>query len=112
MPHRSVACHVRVMAWEHALPLVTVPSTTTVTLVPLQASKAVGASKLQAAPHSTVLLLAQVRTGGRVSLTVTVWLHMFVLLQQSAATQVRVITGGQVPLVTVLTTESVTLAPQ
>src|ERR1043166_857100 len=75
-----------------------------VTLVPLQASVAVGLSKLQALPHWTVLLLAQVMTGGVVSTTVMVWLQELLLPQMSLTSQVRVATSsGQEPrLVTVL----------
>src|ERR1051326_4297759 len=51
-----------------------------VTLVPLQASTAVGLSKVQAPVHWTVLLLAQVMTGGGVSATVMVWLQVAVLV--------------------------------
>ena len=40
--------------------------------------------------------------GGVVSTTVTVWLQVLVLLQQSTACHVRVMTCGQAPLVTVL----------
>src|ERR1041385_2181212 len=65
-----------------------------VTLVPLQASVAVGLSKLQALPHWTVLLLAQVMTGGGGSTTGVVWLPGGVsvppLPQLSLACQVRV----------------------
>ena len=72
------------------MPLVTVLSTVMVTLVPQQTSEAEGASKLQAEPHSTVLLVAQVITGGVVSTTVTVWLQVLLLPQQSVACHVRV----------------------
>src|SRR4051812_5892301 len=50
----------------------------------------------------------QNRTGGVVSTTVTVWLHVAVWPQSSTALQVRVMTFGQVPLVTVLRTVTVT----
>src|SRR3989475_2358335 len=53
-------------------------------------SVAVGTSKVQSVPHSTVLLVTQVRTGGVRSSTVTVWLHSAVLPQASVARQVRV----------------------
>jgi hypothetical protein len=66
-----------------------------VTLVPQQTSEAVGELNDQVEPHWTVLLLAQVMTGGRVSTTVTVWLQVAVLLQQSVALQVRMIFHGQ-----------------
>jgi hypothetical protein len=45
--------------------------TVMVTLLPQQASKAVGASNVHAVPHWTVLFGAQVATGGLVSVTVT-----------------------------------------
>src|SRR5216683_2970010 len=76
-------------------------------LVPLL-SVAVGASKLQALPISTVLLvLLQVITGAVVSTTVTFWLQEALLPQRSVACQVRV-ASKVVPqwpavLVTVLT---------
>ena len=49
------------------LPLVTVLRMVTVTLVPLQASKAEGASKIQLVPHGTVLSVGQVETSGWVA---------------------------------------------
>src|SRR5487761_1955933 len=73
LPQQSVANQARATASGCGqTPLVTVLSTLTVT--PVQhASEAVGGSKVQGTPQSTVLLLAQVRTGGVVSTTVTVW---------------------------------------
>src|SRR6185436_6165139 len=55
-------------------------------------SVAVGASKVQAVPRCTVLLLLLVQsmTGGVVSMTVTVWLQVALLLQLSIACQTRV----------------------
>jgi hypothetical protein len=105
LPQASVARQVRVA--EKVLPqvkLVTV-LTTMMVLVP-QVSVAVGGSKVQAVPHSTVLLAAQMITGGVVSRTVTVWLHWAVLPQASVARQVRVAEKvlPQVKLVTVPTT--------
>src|SRR5438067_11424163 len=59
-------------------------------LLPLL-SVAVGASKLQAAACSTVLLvLLQLITGAVESTTVTFWLHWAKLPQASVACQVRV----------------------
>src|SRR5881628_3095369 len=59
-------------------------------LLPLL-SVAVGASKVQTVPCSTVLLvLLQVMTGAVVSTTVTFWLHWAELPQASVACQVRV----------------------
>src|SRR5882724_6043006 len=81
--------------------------TIVIVLVPLL-SVAVGVSKVQAAPNSTVLLvLLQVITGAVVSTTVTFWLHWALLPQASVACQVRV-ASKVVPqwlavLVTVLT---------
>ena len=91
---QSVACQVRVTTHGQT-PLVVVPRTEIDTLVPQQRSKAVGGSKDQAKPHWTVLLVAQVMVGARVSTTVTVWLHVAELLQQSVASQVLVSTHGQ-----------------
>src|SRR6266404_7682635 len=55
-------------------------------------SVAVGASKVQAVPSCTVLLVLplQSMTGAAVSTTVTVWLHWALLVQASVACQVRV----------------------
>src|SRR6266568_1480388 len=54
-------------------------------------SVAVGASKLQAAPNCTILLvLLQLMTGAVEPLTFTVWLQEALLPQASVATQVRV----------------------
>src|SRR6266571_1125487 len=55
-------------------------------------SVALGASKVQALPNCTVLLvlLVQFMTGAVVSTPVTVWLHRALLLQASVACQVRV----------------------
>jgi hypothetical protein len=70
--------------------LVTVLSTIIVA-VPLL-SVAVGGSKFQIAPSCTTLLvlLVQFITGGVVSITVTFWLQVALLLQPSIAAQVRV----------------------
>ena len=81
------------------------------TLVPLQLSLAVGKSKFQLDPHSTDLLLAQVSIGGTVSAKVTDWLHILVFPHASVASQVRVMTCGQTPFVTVLRTVMLTLVP-
>ena len=70
--------------------LVTVLTIAIVTLGPLL-SVAVGASKPQAVPNSTVLLvLLQLITGDVVSTRLTVWLHWTKLPQGSVACQVRV----------------------
>jgi hypothetical protein len=51
---------------------------------------AAGASKLQAVPHSALLLPAHDIVGGVVSMVVTVWLQALLLPQASRARQVRV----------------------
>src|ERR1051326_682336 len=85
-----------------------------VTFVPQQASRAVGGVNVQGVPSTTVMLEAQVSTGGVVSLFVTVWLHVAELLQQSVARQVRVIVPGHGVglLVMVLSTVMATFVPQ
>ena len=84
------------------------------TFVPQQASIAVAGFKTHEVPHCTVWLLGQVITGGVVSMTVTIWLHVMELEQQSVARQVRVTISGQklLALVTVLSTVMVTFVPQ
>jgi hypothetical protein len=82
--------------------LVSVASTLKTTLVPLHASETIGGSKSQTAPQATVLFDGHTSTGGVVSTKVTVWLQVLVVPKESLATQVRVITVGQVPLVTVV----------
>src|SRR5216683_1510861 len=82
-------------------------------LLPLL-SVAAGASKSQATPCSTVLLvLLQVITGAVVSTIVTFWLHVLLLPHASVACQVRVasklLPQWPVTLVTVLTTVIVLL---
>src|SRR5436190_1429277 len=100
------------MSCGHVPGLVTVLRIVMVTLVPQQASIAVGGSKLQLVPHSTTLLVAQVRTGGVVSTKVTIEVHVTLLLQQSVATQVKLITCGHFPLVAVPARLIVTFVPQ
>src|SRR5258708_16243846 len=77
LPQGSIAAQIRVAAkvLPHS-PLVVVPRIT-MRLVPQSPPRVVGGSKLQAAPHSMVLLLAQTIVGGVVSRIVTVWLQMF-----------------------------------
>src|SRR5438105_2653475 len=83
LPQQSVACQVRVMSIEQSAPavalVVSLPTTTTVTFVPQQRSFAVGSSNVHVLSHSTVLLVAQVSTGGAVSATVTVWKQVTLL---------------------------------
>src|SRR6266571_509759 len=93
--------------------LVTVLTTVIVGMLPLL-SLAVDASKVQAAPRWTVLLvLLQLMAGAMVSMTLTVWLHWALLPQASVAAQVRVASKvlPQWPavLVAVLTTVIVAL---
>ena len=71
---QSKAAQVRVMNCGQA-PLVTVLRMTTRTLVQ-QASATVGGLKLHAEPRKTALLAGQVRCGGVVSTTVTVWVQV------------------------------------
>src|SRR5581483_2869304 len=110
----SMACQVRVAAnvFPHSA-LVTVPTTTTATLVPSSRSNAVGVSKLHAVPYSTIRLVPHVSTGGVVSTRVMVWLQMLVLLQLSTACQVRVAANvfPHSALVTVPTSTTTTLLP-
>src|SRR5438093_6630728 len=61
-----------------------------VTVALPQVSVAVGASKVQALAHSTVLFPTQVITGLVVSCTVTFWLHSAKLPHSSVARQLRV----------------------
>src|SRR6185436_17183079 len=71
--------------------LVTVVSARIVTLVPRQLSKAVGTSKLHTLPHSTVLFVAQVTTGGAVSTTLMVCTQVLRLPHGSNSSHVRVV---------------------
>src|SRR5712692_5638222 len=92
LPQASVACQVRVAS--KVLPQCPVTLVTVLRIVivalPLL-SVAVGASKVQAVPCSTVLLvLLHVMTGAVVSTTVTFWLQELLLPQASVACQVRV----------------------
>ena len=119
LPQASLALQVRVAANvppQKPAVFVIVLSTATVTLAPPQLSApAVGASKAQSAPHSTVFPATQTSVGAVVSTTVTVWLQTLLLPQASAALQVRV--AANVPrqkpavFVIVLSTATVTLAP-
>src|SRR5437016_14388809 len=92
LPQASVACQVRVaskIVRESPRTLVTVLRIVIVALPLL--SVAVGASKVQAAPCSTVLLvLLHVMTGAVMSTTITFWLHELLLPQSSVACQVRI----------------------
>ena len=90
--HASVARHVRVAVKvfpQKPARLVVVPTTVTVTFVP-HTSPAEGASKAQAAPHSTIRSPPHTSSGAVVSTTVMVWLQTALLLHASVARQVRV----------------------
>src|SRR6266478_3995645 len=85
---QSVACHLRVTIVKHLEnTLVNVACMVMVTLVPQQASNAVGASNVQGVPHCTVLLGGQLRTGGVVSMILTTSTQVEVFVQQSCACQ-------------------------
>src|SRR5437867_85193 len=114
LPQQSVAAHVRLMSCGHVPGFVTVLRIVMVTLVPQQASAAVGGSKPQGVPHSTVLLVAQVITGGVVSTTRTSCVQVMRLSQQSLASQMREIDCKHVvdTLVIVATGVIVTFVPQ
>src|SRR5437660_1220148 len=92
LPQASVACqvHVASMLVPHSLFTFVIVLRIVIVALPLL-SLAVGASKVQAAPWSTVLLvLLHVMTGAVVSTTVTFWLHELLLPQASIACQVLV----------------------
>src|ERR1051326_7406023 len=88
--HASIAAQVRVA--EKVLPQsgLVVVFRMTMRLGPQASAGALGSSNVPHVPHSTVLFVTQVIVGGVVSTTVTVWLHVFVLLHASIAAQVRV----------------------
>src|SRR4051812_17841221 len=88
--HSSVATQVRVASRDlPQSPFVTVLTIRMVTLVPSQTSEAVGGVKSHGKPHSTIRSREHLSTGGSVSNTVTVWLHVAVLVQESVARHVR-----------------------
>src|SRR6266446_1499904 len=62
-----------------------------------QLSVAVAVARSSAAPHSTVTLEAQVRTGAIVSSTVIDWVHSAKLPQASVARYTRVTFPGHLP---------------
>src|SRR5437016_9713805 len=72
-------------------------------LVPQPSSTLFPYSTLFRSPHSTFLFVAQLIAGRVVSMTVTVWLQILLLLQASIAAHVRVAEKvlPQRPLVTV-----------
>src|SRR6266567_1787177 len=77
-------------------------------------SVAVGAVKVQGVPSSMVrlVLLLQLSAGGVVSITVTVWLHVALLLQPSSAchTRVAVKVFPQKPVVLVVVLNTLSVA--
>jgi hypothetical protein len=87
LEQQSIACQTRVNCCEHGPLLVMVLRTVSVIFVQ-QLSVTAGSSNDHAEPHGTVLLFAQLRTGGVVPTTVTVWVQVEILLQQSMACQV------------------------
>jgi hypothetical protein len=115
-PQQSVICHVRTKVPGQAFGLfVCVLDTVIVTFVPQHASTAVGVSKVHALPHTTVLFVGHVATGGVVSTTVTVWLHgVETLPQQSAACHflVAMVVHGGTKFVNVPRIVTVTFVPQ
>src|ERR1035437_3937944 len=96
---QSSAFQIRLITHGQA-PLVPVLLRVTATLVPQQASEAVGGVKFQVEPHWTVMLGAQVMTGGVVSTTLTCRVQLLVWPRQSVAFQVSVIIHGHMLLVT------------
>src|SRR6185436_21100561 len=86
------------------------------TLVPSQASTAVGRVKANGVPHSTIWSCAQVRLGGVVSTIVIVWLQKVSLVQVSYARHVRRTVNspgqrGTLTLVVVLVISRTTFVP-
>src|SRR5260370_21961285 len=87
---QCVACQVRLMIWGHFVPLFVIGRRPVmVTLVPQQASIAAGGVNAQAEPHCTVMLLAQVITGGVVSWSLSRWLQNAEVEQQSVIREER-----------------------
>src|ERR1041385_4907552 len=83
-PHASVALQVRVAENVGPQPALVVVLTTAVVALP-QVSLAPGSSKVHGVPHSTVLFVAQLITGGVVSTTEMVWAQVLVLPTASTA---------------------------
>jgi hypothetical protein len=92
LPQQSLTVHVRVtMTGQKLAVLVTVLVTTMVGGFVQQSSIAVGGLKVNGVPQLIVLLLAQVTTGGCVSMMFNISTHGGeVFEQQSLATQVSV----------------------
>src|ERR1700722_1691509 len=112
-PQASVIDQVSVIIWLGQVPLVTVLSSVIITLVAtpveetyslLQHEVTMGRSNVHPLLQATILLEGHCtsRHGGLQQLvTVTVWLHVAVLLQPSVINQVCVSSNcGQAPLVT------------
>jgi len=89
-------------------------STVIVTFVPQHASKAVGVSKVQPVPHSSVRGPLQLITGGFVSIIVTTCVQNEEFEQQSVACHVKVIVAlqGKLPFVIALNKETRTAEQQ
>ncbi len=83
--------------------------------VPSQTSFTVGVSKVHGVPHSIIRFCPQLNTGGLVSTTVIVWLHVEEFVHESVARQTRVavkpLPQKPVLLVIVLTGTRVTFVP-
>ena len=94
---------------------VTVLTMVMVTFVPSQMSLATGGVNAHGVPHSTMRLPAQAMFGGVVSTTVTDWLQVEMLVQESVARHVRVavklLPQKPTAFVTVLTMLMVTFVP-
>ena len=85
---QSMACQMPFQTFVHKVTFVLLVLTNWIeTLVPQQLSVADGGSKLHTVPHSTVLLLVQLSTGGAVS-TVQVMSCVQVLLLPQLSTAV------------------------
>ena len=72
---RQVRVTLNIFGQRGSAALVTVLTTSIRTLFELQRSTAVGRSKAQSVPHSTLLSLPQLSEGGVTSTIVTVWLQ-------------------------------------
>jgi hypothetical protein len=116
---QSTACQIRVTKALHGIgPLVIALRSETVTFVPQQASKAVGGVGCQPfvplAPQTTTWLLAQVITGGVVSMILMKLVQKELLPQQSVAFHTAEMVCWQVPAILVerLPSDTCTFEPQ
>lgn len=114
LPQQSTACHVRIAVLVQPTMFVVVLVMVTVTFVPQHKSVAVGGVNVHGVPHVRFRLLAQVNTGGVVSVMVTTLVQRDVLVQQSTACQVIVRTSvqGPVMLVTAVSMETIGVGQQ